>query len=213
MPYIRRANPKTGEFVESGNPCPTEESLYNCCDLDWVLNRFKDDFFMPILLARANLRNNTPSAAYTDIENLARDQGIPAEIGSPEELNRSLEIVLNDAALYASVRIVDEIEEFSRAHNQRVLYVLSHVQAHVQRMLEEGYRFDQPFVDYLRTKGLPFVDLMEVHRKDFEHFNGTVADYLKRYYIGHYNPEGNRLTAFAIKDRLVEMMDPKPPAY
>ena len=40
------------------------------------------------------------------------------------------------------------------------------------------------------------------HRRDF-----------KRYFIGHYNPLGNHMCAFAIKDKLVEMLEPKPIPY
>ncbi|MHC4403983.1 MAG: hypothetical protein ACYTG0_30360 [Planctomycetota bacterium] len=45
------------------------------------------------------------------------------------------------------------------------------------------------------------------------HFQVDVKDYLAQYYIGHYNPRGNHFCAFAIKDRLVEMLDPKPVPY
>ena len=35
---------------------------------------------------------------------------------------------------------------------------------------------------------------------------------LNRYFIGHYNPLGNHFCAFAIKDALVQLLDPRPPA-
>jgi hypothetical protein len=54
---------------------------------------------------------------------------------------------------------------------------------------------------------------MDSHLADYEHFKISVKDYLDRYYIGHYNPAGNLFTAFAIKDKLVEMLEPKPAAY
>ena len=49
----------------------------------------------------------------------------------------------------------------------------------------------------------------------------AVADYVRRFYIkatgtavfGHYNPVGNHWFAYAIKDELVDWLDPKPPAY
>lgn len=36
---------------------------------------------------------------------------------------------------------------------------------------------------------------------------------LARYFIGHYNPLRNHFCAFAMKDQVVEMLDPKPAAY
>ena len=44
-------------------------------------------------------------------------------------------------------------------------------------------------------------------------FDISVDEYLKRYYVGHYSPFGNMFCAFAIKDKLVEMLEPKPRAY
>jgi hypothetical protein len=41
----------------------------------------------------------------------------------------------------------------------------------------------------------------------------AVADYFKRYFIGHYNPAGNHFFAHALKDRVVEWLDPKPLPY
>ena len=51
------------------------------------------------------------------------------------------------------------------------------------------------------------------HIRDFEGFSLSPEDYVNRYYIGHYNPLGNHFFAFAIKDAIVEWLNPKPPAY
>jgi hypothetical protein len=49
-----------------------------------------------------------------------------------------------------------------------------------------------------------------VHAEDFKCFNLSLDDYFKRYLIGHFNPSGNHFFAFSIKNRIVEMLDPKP---
>ena len=45
----------------------------------------------------------------------------------------------------------------------------------------------------------------------------SAEEYCHRYYIdgygGHYNPAGNHFFAFAIKDALVEWLEPKPLTY
>ena len=41
----------------------------------------------------------------------------------------------------------------------------------------------------------------------------TVAEYLSRYYIGHYNPSGNFFFANAVRGLLVDWLDPKPLPY
>ena len=45
---------------------------------------------------------------------------------------------------------------------------------------------------------------MEAHVADCAQFKTSIEDYLKRHYIGHF------FQAFAIKDKLVEMLEPKP---
>ena len=47
-----------------------------------------------------------------------------------------------------------------------------------------------------------------VHCEDFKSFNLSVGDYFKRYFIGHYSPAGNHFFAYAIKDKVVDWLDP-----
>ena len=54
---------------------------------------------------------------------------------------------------------------------------------------------------------------MEAHLKDFRQYNIGVKEYLAQYYIGHYTPRGNLFCAHALKQSLVDMMDPKPIPY
>ena len=80
-------------------------------------------------------------------------------------------------------------------------------------MINEGVRFDQDFVNFMKKKKLPYVDLMDAHQKDYAKYKLSVEEYLKQYFIGHYNPRGNFFHAWALKDKLVEMLNPKPIAY
>jgi hypothetical protein len=54
---------------------------------------------------------------------------------------------------------------------------------------------------------------MEAHLADFAKYKIEIKDYLEQYYIGHYNPRGNHFTAFAVKDKVVQMLDPRPASY
>jgi hypothetical protein len=83
----------------------------------------------------------------------------------------------------------------------------------VVRACEDRPRPDQKMVDFLKACQIPFVDGLEKHREDYRNFRLSAEDYAKRYYIGHYNPRGNHFFAFAIKDAVVDWLDPKPPAY
>ena len=74
-------------------------------------------------------------------------------------------------------------------------------------------RFDQILVDYLVENNFCFVDSLQKHVEEFEFFNCSPEAYAQRYYINHYNPKGNHFFAFAVKDAIVEWLNPKPPTY
>ena len=212
LPHVV-VNASEDAFLECANPCPTPESVHNLCDLDWVHDRFRDDFALHIVLAHANARDANPSRSYADLLDLATTHGIKTRIDSSGELDRAANDLHRRSALYASQRIVEKVDEFARQNDRKVLYVLSYGAHAIARYVVEGVRDDAAFLDFLSRKGLPVVDLMEAHADDWARSRLPVEEHLKRYFVGHYNPLGNFFCAHAIKDRLVEMLDPKPPAY
>jgi len=208
-----KANPATGEFLERENPCPRREALYNLTDLNWAYENFKNDFILKIVLAREMVKQGTPEKSYAEIMKLAQEHGMATQINSVEELNQTLDALVMRSALFASMRIVEKVEEYARTHGKKVLYLLSYTQADTAKALKEGRRFDQEFIDFLQGKKLPYVDLLEAHKADFAQFNIGIEAYIKRYYIGHYKPLGNLFTAFSLKGQLVGMLEPKPASY
>ena len=93
------------------------------------------------------------------------------------------------------------------------MILLSYGEASVRESIEKGTRFDESFLDYLKVFGLPFIDSLEVHRSDFKDHNLDVDGYIKKYYIGHYNPLGNFFFASCIRDKVADWLDPKPVTY
>ena len=93
------------------------------------------------------------------------------------------------------------------------MFVLSYPGKVIAKYIKEGIRFDQSFVDYLDGKQLPYIDLMRIHADEYKKYRCEIEDYLAQYFIGHYNPLGNFFCAAALKNRLVEMLDPKPQPY
>jgi hypothetical protein len=211
-PYVE-ANPATGEFTERQNLCPTLKSYYNLCSLDWVYEMFKDDFTMKLMLARANAKEGNSERFFAEIMAFASKYGIKTRIDNAEKIIKTIDELYNNVAFFVSKCIVEKVEEFATANKKKVLYVLSYSVRNISRKLKSGYRFDQEFVDFLQKKGLPYVDLMDAHKKEFDSFKTSVEDYIKRYYIGHYNPRGNFFQAFAIKNKMVEILKPKPTSY
>ena len=212
LPHVR-VNVKKKEFIECPNPCPTEDSLYNLCDIDWVTEKFKDDFALNVMLAHQNADDTNTSESYEKIKDLSLTFGIETRTDVTKSISRKVQRIHTKAALFSTMCIVERIEKFAAENNKKVLYVLSYRSRRIAEKVKEGTRFDQEFVDFLQEKNLPYVDMMQLHLDDFSKFNLSIEDYLKRYYVGHYNPLGNFFQAFAIRDRLVPILEPKPVSY
>jgi len=213
LPYIV-ANPATGQFVEMKNPCPTPESLYNLCNLDWVYQTFKDDFVLKLRLAQEADKHPDPTIAQL-IQALAAEQGTPTLVNSnADDLVKAADSLYTRSGIFASMRVVDQIERFATAHKKKVLYVLSYGSGNVAKRLRGEKRFDQSFVEFLGSHKLPYVDLLEAHAADYAQFQCGLEDYFRRYYVpAHYNPRGNVFCAYAMLNKLVSMLGPKPAPY
>lgn len=212
LPHVV-VNPATGGFEERPNPCPTRDSLYKLCDSNWVYQTFKDDFVLRIRLARGGAK--IPDAELAQlIQGLASQHGITTQVNySGDDLAKTADTVYTRAAIFATTRIVDKVEEFAAANRKKVLYVLSYGPTNVAKRLQGEKRFDRDFVEFLERRKLPYVDLLEAHTADYAQFKSSIKDYLSRYYVGHYNPQGNTFCAFALRNKLVPMLDPKPAPY
>ncbi len=93
------------------------------------------------------------------------------------------------------------------------MVVLSFGQVRMASALRGEPRFDQSLVDWLKGKAYPVIDMRDVFAADYKKYNEDVDTYLKRYYIGHHSPAGNYFAAWAIKDKVVEWLEPEPLAY
>jgi hypothetical protein len=93
------------------------------------------------------------------------------------------------------------------------MVILSFGRGNIDKELRGMPRFDQSFVNWLKDKPYPVIDMRDFFCTDYKRFKTDINTYLKRYYIGHHNPAGNFFTAWAIKNRVVEWLDPPPGPY
>jgi len=212
MPCVR-VNSKTGKFEERPNPCPTAESLYNCCDFDWVYDTFKDDFTLHIRLAEDNIKKGRPELSYEPMMKMAADRGMQAKIETPEKLREVANALFIQESVYATVRILEKIDKFAKANGIGVLYILTYASTVIEETLKSGKRFDQDVIDFLDKKGLPYVDILDALIQDFGDYSISFDEYQKMHYVGHVSPMGNFFVAYKIKDKMIELMDPKPAPY
>jgi hypothetical protein len=168
--------------------------VYDLCDLERVYSLFRDDFYLHNRLLRSARKARGEPVPETDYD----DDGLLKH------------------GILGSTWVLDRVREFADSNGKQVLYVLSYSSRSIAQFIRTQQRLDQAFVDYLQAAGVPYVDLLQAHAADAAGFKGTPEEALSRYFVGrygHYNPLGNHFCAFTIKDALVRLLDPKPPAY
>lgn len=197
----------SGQFVERPSLCPTPESLYQLCDEAFVRHHFASDP-VTLLYAGAHLGIDCGTAP---IEPLAEAFGLPLEKG--EARQASIWRLYLALGLHASMWVAEKAMDFARRNGKKLMFLLSFGPPELRREFQGLPREDEPFLRFLQERAYPHVDTLAAHALDFQSMNTTVDAYLDRYYTSHYAPQGNHFFAFAIKQAVVEWLDPKPLPY
>lgn len=121
--------------------------------------------------------------------------------------------MFTEAALFSTRYVVERVERFCADNGVELLFMLSYGEAVIRSVLNGNGRFDQGFVDWLKRRSHPVVDLCESFTTEFEHSTLDLDTFMARYYIGHHTPLGNAFTAWAVMDEVVAWLHPKPAAY
>jgi len=206
--YVR-IDPKTGNLIEYGNPYPTPQSLYKLCDKDYVYETFKDDAIVQMFVAQMGATD----VGFSGMKKLAETLRVKADFTTPQMCRETAKALHMACGLRASMFIVDKAQAFCEREDKKLLILLIYEPSRVVEACEGKPRSDQDFVDFLREKRIRFVDTLAKHIEDFRAFKISPREYIARYYIGHYSPRGNHFFAFAVKDAIVDWLDPKPLAY
>ena len=194
-----------GDLVTLPNLCPTPESLYDLCDVDFLVDHFADDLVTDVLVGRAT-GTFPPDEVH---EPLAAALGVPVrEDGQP-----LVERVYAAAAIEASLRMVADLRDHLKARGSRLMIALSYPSSIVAEHLATGGRPDETFLRGLADLGLPTLDILEHHRADYADFACSPQTYVDRLFIGHYTPGGNHFFAMAMRRALAGWLHPAPPAY
>jgi hypothetical protein len=121
--------------------------------------------------------------------------------------------LLDQYAFAATKLILAKTKEFADRHGKRLLVVLFDPSRVMKPLVEGKARNDQPIVEFLREHQFRYFDMNLVHVEDYKNFRIPFDQYMKRYFIGHYSPAGNHFFAYAIKDTIINWLDPKPITY
>lgn len=206
LPYLS-VNVKQGRCEQIENICRKPEDVYKLCDEDFVCKTFKDDPVLWVVLATRMAEKVPPEL----VERTADSFGIAGE--DVIDAKQRIRNIHTEASLYATRNIVTWTEQFVREAGKKLMLILSFGQGNIARELRGMSRFDASFVDWLKNKPYPVIDMRDLFSAEYKQFKLDVDSYLKRYYIGHHNPAGNFFTAWALKNRLIEWLEPRPLPY
>ena len=185
------------------------EEVYQLCDEDFVWRRFKDDLALQVFL----VRRAGKEISQESVNAIAARFGVPDEKIPDTNTSRQIQKIYIEAALYSTKNIITWIEEFVKKTGKKLMVILSFNSGNIAAELVGKARFDQSFVDWLKNKPYPVIDMRDAFRADYSQSKMDINTYLKRYYIGHHNPAGNFFTAWAIKEQLVKWLEPSALPY
>ncbi len=199
----------TGRLVELPSICPTPESLYRLCDREFVLDTFSDDLAINLYLGSqpGTVIQETPVREAADFMGLSLDP--PGSESRHEQVAR----LYLAYAFRASIQILEWSKDFLEGLGKSLMVVLTYDPQRIHNACMEMPRDDGAVIDYLDSGGIHYADVLTAHREDFKAFRLSPVEYVRRFCIPHYNPAGNHFMAYAIKDRVVDWLDPKPATY
>jgi hypothetical protein len=217
LPWVHlRYDLSRGCFVELPGLCRNGDDLRKLCDPDHFYQTFHDD-----QIVRLFALEKGGEARFDDLEAVA--EALSIKVNLRDSTNRMTEAskLRMIYGFKSTEYILDKLVPWMEKKNKKLIIPLTYSEGQIIHCLKGGERFDTTFIDYLNAKKITWFDSLQKHKDDFAEFRITPEKYIDRYFIkpaaaavfGHYNPLGNTFFAFAIKNDLVDWLNPKPPAY
>jgi hypothetical protein len=200
----------SGRFVEKENLLASTNALYHMTEAAWMVEHLKDDLALQLFAYKSGYIRDLDR---TQISPLAGRLDFPMDWSREETLPAQASGLLDRYSLRATRFILGKVCEFARQEHKKLMVVLFDPYRAMIELRQNGARYDQEIVDYLRSEKVNYFDMNEVQLADFQQSKLAYPDYMKQYFIGHYNPAGNHFFAYSIKNRVVEWLDPKPVTY
>ena len=209
-PWVHvRFDPHTGGMVEMPNDFPTPQSLYKLCDEEFVYEHYKDDIVLKMYMAT----HYGVDVEAKPLQALAEAMRLSLDFNSPAARFESIKALYHHCALQSTIEIIKKTRSFAAQHDKQLMVLLSYATGHIIEACRGMPRPDQPLVDFLKAENVRSVDALAKHMEDYRSFKLDPATYVRRYYNGHYSPAGNHFFAFAIKNEIVDWLEPKPFTY
>ena len=207
-PHLR-VNVRANTYVERDSPIVSADDLNKLCDLDFVFAELGQDPVVHLALAKET--EGDMSVAFLD--KAAEGFGLEVPAGAAENIETAVKAVFARAALFSTRQVVRLVERFCADNGIGLMFVLSYRDASLRSVLAGGERFDRGFVEWLKVRPHPVVDMCESFEAEWEQSTLDLDTFLERYYIGHHTPLGNAFTAWAMVDDVVDLLHPRPLTY
>lgn len=201
---------ENGQFVERDSMLPTPESLYRMTDPDFMVEALADDLMLQMRLFCKGFTEDVDEEILNQLAAHLRCDGLTG--GSIEERRKQV-TEMSTAYAFAATRHIIELAETFTAQNGKKLMIVLFCPTVTRQLINTGERYDRRIVDFLEEREARYFDMNPVHVEDYKSFNLPLEEYMNRYFAGHYSPKGNHFFAFAIKDAVVDWLDPKPITY
>ena len=202
----------SGKLIERDNIIQKREDMYKMTDPGFMVDNLKDDLMLQLHLLSRNMVNKDVDKA--GLAKLAEICKVPeVDFSVIERMMSTANRLKNKYSFLATKYILRHAVDFVAENNKKLLVIHFDPNGVFKPMLEGKVRYDKEVIDFIRDININFFDMNEVHVEDFKQFNLSLDDYMKRYFIGHYNPSGNHFFAYSIKDKIVDWLDPKPVTY
>jgi len=200
----------TGQMVEKPQLLQTTASLYKMTDPQFMVDHLKDDLALQLFAFKLG---HTQDLDRKLVDKLAARLRYAWDWSRESTLVRQATELLDIYSLGATKLILEKAREFTRRNGKKLLVCLFDPYRVMTEMHKSGTRYDQVIKDYLANEKFDYFDMNEVHLQDFKKYNLSWDDYMKVYFIGHYNPRGNHFFAYSIKDKMRRWLNPAPIPY
>ena len=206
-----RVNLDSGQWEEAPSPCPTPAALRDLLSFE----RARAVVASHEIVQLQSLLEGVSGVPDQRIRRLADWAKLEFDFADAASRRASAAALGAHLARASTIHVMEKLHAFARENGRRLMVVLSYGTRATQRACEGGAKLpaDLALLAWLKERGTPTVDAFDAHVADFAQFRIPPAAYIKRYYNGHYTTAGNQFFAFAIKQPVVDWLEPKPMAY
>jgi hypothetical protein len=203
-------------FVEIPGRCKNEEDLRKLTDKEYYYNFFKDDHVVHLFTLTQG-----GEAPVDYLEKLGEVFGLKIDLRNPKRRIDDAKKLHITYGVKSTIYILEKLKKWTEENKRKLIIILSYDAPTCKKYIEKNERFDSELIKYLKENKFYFIDTLKKTKEEYKLYRIGVDKFLSRLYIsragaqvfGHYSPYGNFWFAWAIRKKIVEFLNPKPPSY